>query len=257
MTVTLVVRPVALWPCGSLSRRVPRSPSFPASRLNSVFPCGARQGTTVECTIAGADLEGRQRARLQPPGHRGRARAGPAEPLQGDASRPTCRVGPYDVRAVTAAGCRTSGRSTSRDWPEDDRGRAERRARHRRRPWRCPWSSTVGSTSRPTSIATGSRPGKGQRIFIDCWAWRVDSQLDGTLMVYDAQGKELGYSGDYAGKDPFLDFTAPADGVYIVKVWDFIYAGSGDHVLPAPDRQPAAPRCGAARRRSVRARRPL
>ena len=48
-------------------------------------------------------------------------------------------------------------------------------------------------------------------------------------MVYNAQGKELGYSGDFAGKDPFLDFTAPADGAYVVKVWDFIYGGSGDH----------------------------
>jgi hypothetical protein len=67
-------------------------------------------------------------------------------------------------------------------------------------------------------------------VLIDCWAWRVDSLLDGTLLILDGKGKELGYSGDYAGKDPFLDFTAPEDGDYVVKIWDFVYGGSADDV---------------------------
>ena len=47
-------------------------------------------------------------------------------------------------------------------------------------------------------------------------------------MLYDAKGKELAYSGDYYGRDPFIDFTAPADGDYTVKVWDFVFSGGGD-----------------------------
>src|SRR5262249_15588203 len=87
-----------------------------------------------------------------------------------------------------------------------------------------------GRIEKPTDVDCYQFTAKqGQRVFIDCWAWRIDSQLDGTIMVYDDQGKELGYSGDSAGKDPFLDFTAPADGKYVVKVWDFIYGGSSDH----------------------------
>ena len=30
---------------------------------------------------------------------------------------------------------------------------------------------------------------KGQRVLVNCWAWRIDSQLDGTLMVFDAAGQ--------------------------------------------------------------------
>ena len=70
---------------------------------------------------------------------------------------------------------------------------------------------------------------KGERILINCWAWRIDSQMDATLMVFDAKGKELAYNGDYYGKDPFLDFTVPADGDYTVKVWDFVYGGGSDY----------------------------
>ena len=69
---------------------------------------------------------------------------------------------------------------------------------------------------------------KGQRIIINCWAWRLDSQLDGTLQLYDPKGKELAYSGDYYGRDPFIDFTAAEDGDYTVKIWDFVYGGGSD-----------------------------
>ena len=48
-------------------------------------------------------------------------------------------------------------------------------------------------------------------------------------MVFDASGKEIGYSGDDSGKDPFLDFVAPDDGEYVIKIWDFVYGGSNDH----------------------------
>ena len=73
-----------------------------------------------------------------------------------------------------------------------------------------------------------------------CWAWRIDSQLDGTLMVYDPQGKEIAYNGDYYGKDPFIDFTAPEDGDYTVAVWDFVYGGGTDYFYRLLARDPFA-----------------
>ena len=162
---------------------------------------------------------------LQPPRHQ--RRAGRAEQVQGVGR------GRRAGRAVRRAGDRARGLSNFRaftvsDWPEaveaepdDEPARAI--------PLKLPVVAN-GRIDKPTDVdfyRFSAR--KGQRVFIDCWAWRIDSQLDGTLMVYDDMGKELGYSGDYAGKDPFLDFTAPADGEYLVKVWDFIYAGSNDH----------------------------
>ena len=43
-------------------------------------------------------------------------------------------------------------------------------------------------------------------------------------------GTELAESRDVFGLDPFLDVTLPADGRYVIKVHDAIYAGSTDHV---------------------------
>ena len=31
------------------------------------------------------------------------------------------------------------------------------------------------------------------------------------------------------GRDPLIDFEAPADGDYVVGLYDFIYAGGGDY----------------------------
>ena len=143
-------------------------------------------------------------------------------------SRRTCPSGRTTCGRSRRAGCRTSGRSRSPTGPRSSRPS----------PTTSPAKAQAitlpvvvnGRIDKPTDVDCYRFTAKqGQRVFIDCWAWRVDSQLDGTIMVYDDQGKELGYSGDFAGKDPFLDFTAPADGAYVVKVWDFIYGGSSDH----------------------------
>ena len=198
---------------------------LPAARLNSIYPCGARQGTTVECTITGADLDGASGLDFSHPGITAES-AGPGKFKVSVAAN--VPVGPYDVRAVTPRGLSNFRAFTVSDWaevveaePDDQPGQAQ--------------AITLpvvvnGRIDKPTDVDCYRFTARqGQRVSIDCWAWRVDSQLDGTIMVYDDQGKELGYSGDFAGKDPFLDFTAPADGAYVVKVWDFIYGGSGDH----------------------------
>ncbi len=30
---------------------------------------------------------------------------------------------------------------------------------------------------------------KGQRLLVECWAWRIDSKLDGYLWLYNAEGQ--------------------------------------------------------------------
>ncbi len=205
---------------------VPALAQLPAARLNSIFPAGARQGTTVECTIAGADLEGLSGLDFSHPGITAEAAGTNAFKVCVAADVP---VGPYDARAVTPRGL-----SNFRTFHVGDIAEAVDKEPNDS-PENAQTLTTIpvvvnGRVNKQTDVdffkfsAT-----KGQRVFIDCWASRLDSQLDGTLMVYDSTGKELGYSGDDSGKDPFLDFTAPADGDYLVKLWDFVYAGSADH----------------------------
>lgn len=70
---------------------------------------------------------------------------------------------------------------------------------------------------------------KGQRILVHCRAERIDSRADATLVLTDAQGLELERSRDVVGRDPLLDFTAVADGDYLVGVHDFLYNGGAEY----------------------------
>jgi hypothetical protein len=53
--------------------------------------------------------------------------------------------------------------------------------------------------------------------------------LDSSLVVLDAQGKELMRSEDGAGLDSLLFFTAPSTGDYSVALSDFRYRGGGNY----------------------------
>src|SRR5262249_23972408 len=53
---------------------------------------------------------------------------------------------------------------------------------------------------------------QGQRVVIQCQAACLDSLLDGTLTLFDQQGKQLASNGDYNGKDPLIDFVAAQEG---------------------------------------------
>ena len=194
-------------------------------RLNSIYPCGGRQGAAVHCTIAGADLDGATGLYFSHPGIRSE-RVGPNSFTVHVAK--DVPVGNYDIRVVAPAGLSNFRAFVVGDWPEtlekepnDDPLKAQR------------VSLPVvvnGCLDRQTDVDHYVFTAKkGQRVLINCWAWRIDSRLDGTLRLYDASGKELAYNGDYYGKDPFIDFTAPADGDYTVAVWDFVYGGGTDY----------------------------
>ncbi len=61
---------------------------------------------------------------------------------------------------------------------------------------------------------------KGQALELEVLAARLGSKLDGVLTVLAADGRELVGNDDGRGKDPFLVFTAPETGEYLVRVTD-------------------------------------
>ena len=65
----------------------------------------------------------------------------------------------------------------------------------------------------------------GEEWVFDVEANRTGSPLDATMVILDAQGRELARSEDAHGLDPFLVFKAPADGEYIVRLTDLRYLG--------------------------------
>lgn len=70
---------------------------------------------------------------------------------------------------------------------------------------------------------------KGQEFVFEVDAARRGSPLDSSLMVLDAQGKELARDEDALGLDSLLFFTAPADGDFILALRDYRYRGGGDY----------------------------
>ena len=87
---------------------------------------------------------------------------------------------------------------------------------------------------------------KGQRLIVDCAAAGIDSKLTAVLIVADSAGHDLLVN----RRGGVLDFTAPADGDYFIKVHDLTYQGGADHFYrlallrsaPPPLRSPASRR---------------
>jgi hypothetical protein len=216
----------SLWPLAWLILVTPCFAQLPAARLNSIFPPGGQSGTTVECTVAGQDLDGLSGLYFSRPGIT-------AESLGPNKFKVTIAdnvpFGPVDVRGITARGLSNFRAFSVGDRPEaieNEPNDTLDKAQHVSLP-----IVIEGRIDKATDVDYYVFAAKkGQRILIDCWAWRLDSLLDGTLLLLDAKGKELDSSGDYYGKDPFLDFVAPEDGEYVVKVWDFVYGGGSDYV---------------------------
>ena len=72
---------------------------------------------------------------------------------------------------------------------------------------------------------------KGQKFRFRSFANQIGSPVDTVLYLYDATGKSLGSSDDADGlADSKIDFTAPADGEYYVRVRDMLDRGGDDFV---------------------------
>lgn len=62
---------------------------------------------------------------------------------------------------------------------------------------------------------------KGQRIFAAVEARNIDSRMEPSIVLADASGNDRVTS----RRGELVDFTAPADGDYFLKVYDFTYQG--------------------------------
>jgi hypothetical protein len=102
-----------------------------------------------------------------------------------------------------------------------------------------------GRIGRPGQVDVWTWSGKkGDTYEFDLRAGRLGSRLDGVLTIADAAGKEMARA-EAAGPtqlDPSLRFTAPADGVFTVKVQDrFASRGGPDFAYRLRLDQPKSP----------------
>lgn len=214
----------------------------PAPQLLSVFPPGAKAGDTVEITCSGHGFDGGENLLFSAKGFTAEPSGTvpatknpqPGQPTSGVKFKVTvpasaARAGTLDVRVVGKTGLSNPRAFVVSDMtdvnetePNNDVGQAQK----------IDLETTVnGVISTPTDVDFCTFKAKaGQNVVVYCLTTSIDSKMQADIMVSGPDGKQLASNRGYRGGDAVLDFKAPADGDYHVRVAQFAYTTGGyDH----------------------------
>lgn len=204
---------------------------LPSPQLHRIEPLGMNAGSQVELVFLGADNEGTESLTFDHPGLKAEF---VKEKVFKVSAANDVPAGTYDVRAIGRFGI-TNPRLFSitrnlMDVAEVEPNNTAEKAQ----------SISVNSAVNGQSDANGQDVFKiglkaGQRIVIDCQSARLDTELDGSLFLFSADGRQLASNADYIGRDPQLDFVATIAGDYFVELRDLTYRGGFPYRLIVTD----------------------
>jgi hypothetical protein len=196
------------------------SAQLPQPKLFTVFPPGAKSGTSVDVAVTGAELDELQ-LRFNHPGITAKALAA--------ANQFTVTVaadvppGAYEARVLGRFGLsnpRTFIVGTLAEVLEKSGNGSPETAQE------IVLEATVnGRTDSQAADYYKFTVKKGQRVIVDCAARELDSRAADALLLLSPDGREL----ERARQGGLLDHTAAADGTLIVKVHDFVYRGGDQY----------------------------
>ena len=203
-----------------------QSVCLPAPRLLTTMPMGGTVGSQVEVRISGENIEDVDElyfsdTRLK--ATRKLDAVGKPEPNKYVVSiAADCPPGIYEARVMTRLGI-----SSSRVFSVDVLPESIQKSPN----------TTVATAMElaVNSICNGVMTSKsvdhyrfiakqGSRYIINCSAKGIDSKLDAVLILADANGQD--FIAERRGG--VLDFTAPADGNYVVKVHELTFRGGSE-----------------------------
>jgi len=210
---------------------------LPHPRLYALSPAGGQAGATFDAVIAsGADTDDARALLFSHPGITATAKMMPAT---GAVKTPvklenqfTVTInkdvppGVYEVRVAGALGVSNTRAFVVSDLPESKDPGSNR-------------DEKTAAPITPGTLINGVFTARGinyykltlkkdQRVMIDCKAERIDSRGNAVLILLH-NGREIERQRAGNGLDPFIDFTAPADGDYIVAAHDLTYAGGDQY----------------------------
>ncbi len=209
---------------------------LPFTQLTSIFPPGGKPATSVEVTVAGADLDEADKLVFNHPGITATAKMTTPTDFE---KTPKAMPGQFTVAIAAdvppgiyeARVIGRFGQSNSRSFVVGtlneilDAGNSSLE-----KAVELPLGSTFNGRVDANTYDYVKIPLKaGERAILDCQAERIDSRLNATLILTDPSGKELLRVRDSLGADPVIDFTAPAEGQYVVKLFDVVYGGGGEY----------------------------
>ena len=211
-----------------------------APQLLTVFPAGAKAGDTVEVTFTGHGFDGSEKLLFSAKGFTAEQsgtipaskQPQPNQPSSGTKFKvnvPKDAKGTLDVRVIGKGGLSNprafvvSGMTDVNETePNNDVGQAQK----------IDLETTVnGVIGAPTDVDYVTFTAKkGQNVVVYCLTTSIDSRMNADLMVSGPDGKPLASNRGYRGGDAVLDFKAPADGDYLVRLSQFAYTTGGyDH----------------------------
>ena len=223
--------------------------TFPTPRLISLSPCGAKAGTVVEVTFAGADIDepemllfsvpGFKAELVQPPDDpkapvdpkapkgKGRGKKGPpAVTLVYKVTvPPDAPLGVADVRIAGKWGVSNPRAFVIGDLPEvmekepnNDVPEAQR----------VELNTTInGTMASAVDVDYFTFAGKkGQRVLLSCLASSIDSRFLPGVELYDSKSRLLATGRNYLDNDALADCTLADDGDYTIRLFEFTHTAN-------------------------------
>ncbi|WP_406696225.1 PPC domain-containing protein [Singulisphaera sp. Ch08] len=200
---------------------------LPAPRLLTMLPMGGEAGTSFEVTITGENIDGENELLFSHPKIT-------AKPKVSDAGKAVANTfvvtiaadapqGVHDARVLSRLGISSSRAFSVSGLPEATRGKPNTSLATA---WELKPNSICNAVMTSRSVDFYAfQAAKGKRFAVECAARGIDSKLNPVLIIADDKGRDL--LADRRGG--LLDFKAPADGNYFVKVHDLTFQGGPTH----------------------------
>jgi hypothetical protein len=209
---------------------------LPQARLNSIFPCGGKAGTTVELALTSfTDLDEANRLIFNHPG----ITAVPKTQNVGGQRKAIPNVFEITIRPDVPSGVYEAyaggllGLSNPRIFVVGSQ--IETRELEPNNDPEKPNDISLGSIVNGTlGTATdvdffrflGKR---GLHLVATCRAADLDSRLSAVLELLGPDGRRLAYGREEMRHDPVVDAVLPEDGTYLIKVHDFLFRGGPEY----------------------------
>ena len=188
--------------------------TLPQPVLNTVFPCAAQAGSTVEVTVTGTLITDAQRLHFPVPGIDCKPGTKPGKFLLTIGK--DVPVGYHDVRVVTPFGISNPRVLAITPLPVKAVAANEKLSLGQ---------VAVATAAKQASTRYSFDGKKGATVQILCEAARLDSRLEPVVQVRNANDEILAR----LKRDGQLSFTPPVDGSYQIEVSDLMYRGDADY----------------------------
>lgn len=200
---------------------LPAAVSGQAPTLTHLYPVAGQQGTTTTVAIVGKATPWPPKVWVDAPGITFKPAAKP--PNFEVEIAPDAAPGPHFIRLYNEQGASppryfiVSKEPELKDTEPNDRFAAPQKL--------TAIPATIsGRLDKNEDVDSYAVPlKKGQTLVASLEAYVFASTCDGVMRVVDERGAQVAFNHDGATIDPFLTWTAPADGTYVVQVYGFAY----------------------------------